>query len=666
MSLLTKTLFLLIFMYGSVYAQNCTELGQNPGTAFPVCGTNKFVQNTVPVCSKGSLPGPCAEGPFPDKNPFWYKFTSFKSGTLGFLITPNNLGDDYDWQLFDITGKDPDDVYTNRALFVACNWSGETGLTGASSGGNSLEVCSGPGKALFSSMPTLQEGHEYLLLISHFTNSQSGYTLEFTGGTADITDPKDPKLSSASSNCSGNEITVVMNKKMKCNTLAANGSDFTISGGAVVTAAKSLNCAASFDMSSVVLTLDKALAPGTYTVQVKKGSDGNSILDNCDEGIPDNDQVSFSVQPLVPTPMDSLTKPGCAPNKLQLVFSKPMLCSSIAANGSDFMVKGPYTINVTGATTVCNQAGESSVIELQLSAALVTAGAFEIELVAGADGNTIIDQCGQQTPAGSKLPFNISDTVSAEFSYQLLKGCLADTALFSHPVQNGVNDWQWIVDNQEFGHQPNVKRIFETGGQRKVGLLVTNGVCTDSHEVAIDIEEKLDAAFEISDVLCPKDPTILTNVSTGPVATCQWDFGNGATSSLREPGELIYQARNNDSKYSIRLIVGDGNGCSDTATKQVTVVTSCLVVVPTAFTPNGDGINDYLFPANAYKASDLLFRVFNRYGQLVFETRDWMKRWDGRLKGRDLETGTYVWTLQYTHRDTNKRFTYKGSTVLIR
>ncbi|MGZ8551733.1 MAG: gliding motility-associated C-terminal domain-containing protein, partial [Chitinophagaceae bacterium] len=99
--------------------QVCTTLGQNPSTAFPVCGTNTFHQSTVPVCGGASIPGPCngVDGvTLSDLNPYWYRFTCFATGTLGFTITPANLADDYDWQLFDITGHNPNDVFTNASL----------------------------------------------------------------------------------------------------------------------------------------------------------------------------------------------------------------------------------------------------------------------------------------------------------------------------------------------------------------------------------------------------------------------------------------------------------------------------------------------------------------------------------------------------------------------
>src|SRR4051812_31632445 len=97
------------FFWGYVLsAQQCTTLGQSPTTAFPVCGTNVFQQTTVPVCGGSAIPGPCNgvdQITLRDLNPYWYRFTCFQSGSLGFTITPANLGDDYDWQIFDITNQ---------------------------------------------------------------------------------------------------------------------------------------------------------------------------------------------------------------------------------------------------------------------------------------------------------------------------------------------------------------------------------------------------------------------------------------------------------------------------------------------------------------------------------------------------------------------------------
>jgi gliding motility-associated-like protein len=93
---------------------------------------------------------------------------------------------------------------------------------------------------------------------------------------------------------------------------------------------------------------------------------------------------------------------------------------------------------------------------------------------------------------------------------------------------------------------------------------------------------------------------------------------------------------------------------------------NCFIAVPTAFTPNADGLNDYLYPLNALKADNLEFRVYNRYGQQVFYTNDWTRKWDGRIGGREQPAGVYAWLLSYTHQDTGEKIFRRGTTVLIR
>jgi hypothetical protein len=169
-------LFTCLFFYAGIsgYSQPCSTLGQTPSTAFPVCGTTVFQQTSVPLCRPGDLfvPGcPKADG-YGDRNPFYYRFTCYVSGTLGFVITPNAPNDDYDWQLYDITGRNPNDVYldNNGYMIVSGNWSGTYGPTGASASGISgIQCASDPAANLptFAIMPNLVQGHEYLLMVSH-------------------------------------------------------------------------------------------------------------------------------------------------------------------------------------------------------------------------------------------------------------------------------------------------------------------------------------------------------------------------------------------------------------------------------------------------------------------------------------------------------------------
>jgi gliding motility-associated-like protein len=175
----------------------------------------------------------------------------------------------------------------------------------------------------------------------------------------------------------------------------------------------------------------------------------------------------------------------------------------------------------------------------------------------------------------------------------------------------------------------------------------------------------IQAAFSAPTVACPRDIVSFTDSSRGVLVGWAWDFGNGQSGMGKEAPSQVYPSDNQPVNYSVRLIVTDTAGCADTAVRIVTSANNCFIAVPNAFTPNGDGSNDYLYPLNAWKATDLVFRVYNRNGQLVYETRDWTKKWDGRINGTLAPGGVYVWTLDYVDAD-HKRQTQKGTTILIR
>lgn len=661
--------FSLLSLALQTSAQQCTTLGQNPSTAFPVCGIDTFSQTTVPYCGGKSIPGPCTYDDLRDLNPFWYKFTCFNKGTLGFLINPNDLNDDYDWQVFDITGHNPDDIYTDVSLFVACNWSGFPGLTGATSYGNSLKNCAGYAYPAFSIMPTLKTGHDYILLVSHFTTftpSQNGYTLSFGGGTAVITDPVLPDLKAASASCDATTITVILNKKMKCASLAANGSDFTISSGnSTIISAVSNSCAASFDMDTVQLKLNKPLPPGNYILTIVNGNDNNTLLDNCDRNITPGNKVPVQVLPVQPTAMDSLTTPACAPQSIHLVFKKNILCSSIAADGSDFKITGPSPVTVSSATGNCVN-GVSSEINLNLTGAIVIGGNYQVRLLNGSDGNTIINECGQQTPAGSFINFSLKDTVSASFTYQLAQGCTADAISFFHNGNNGVNSWLWNLDYAGSSTKQNPTAIYNNFSPKTIVLSVSNGLCSDTATQTIMLANELKATFEVNNIICPEDTATFVNNSIGNIVSYTWDLGDGTISNLQTPSPEHYPVLLAEKIYTLRLIVKNNIGCFDTAYNNMKVLKSCYIAVPTAFTPNGDGMNDYLFPLNAFKADNLDFQVYDRRGNMVFHTNDWTAKWDGRIKGEPQDTGVYVWMLKYTNHDTGKKVFQKGTSILIR
>ena len=663
----------VVFLYAenSLFAQACTTLGQTPSTAFPVCGTTVFTQASVPLCATNSLfvPGCSGDGAnYENRNPFFYRFTCFVSGTLGFLITPLAANEDYDWQLYDITGRDPNEIFTNNSLVVTGNWAGTYGPTGASASGvPGIQCASDPtaGANTFATMPNLVQGHEYLLLISHFTNTQSGYNLSFGGGTAVITDPTEPHLQSAKPDCDGTKITVKLNKKVRCNSITLTGTEFSLLP-AVTTVVATVpdSCAFAFDFDEITLTLATPLTNGNYQLVINNGTDANTLLDNCARAIPQNEQVPFTYAVPQPIFADSIGRVGCASDSIKIYFPKKISCASIAANGSDFSVSGPAPLTILSASGNCVD-GKTEYVVVKFTTPVYTGGTYQLSLKAGNDGTILVDECGQEMPIQT-LPFIAADTVNASFTYTAVYGCQRDTFLFSHNGAHNVNSWNWTINTITATTQ-NHTIIFPATSTNDIQLIVSNSVCKDTATTQVVLSNEVKASFTMPAIICPEDPLEVVNTSTGQISSWLWKYDVVGSSTVKDPPPFLFPTINREAYYTVKLLAYNSSlGCADSARKTLTVLDHCLIEVPSGFTPNNDGLNDFFQPHNALKADNYEFKVYNRWGQLVFQSRNWREKWDGKINGAYQTTGVFVWMLSYTHRDTGKQVFRKGTVTLIR
>ena len=93
---------------------------------------------------------------------------------------------------------------------------------------------------------------------------------------------------------------------------------------------------------------------------------------------------------------------------------------------------------------------------------------------------------------------------------------------------------------------------------------------------------------------------------------------------------------------------------------------ACQFYIPNAFTPNGDGHNDVFLPKYQCLFINYELKIYNRYGQLIFVSRNAGNGWDGLFGGQQQPTGTYVWMLNYKDNLTGKEVRKNGTVVLIR
>lgn len=115
-----------------------------------------------------------------------------------------------------------------------------------------------------------------------------------------------------------------------------------------------------------------------------------------------------------------------------------------------------------------------------------------------------------------------------------------------------------------------------------------------------------------------------------------------------------------------RLTVTNYYGCVGKDSATVIFYTDCLdLQIPNAFTPNGDGLNDYFKPFVPAPLRDFNMQIWDRWGKMMFESDDYTKGWDGSFKGVQQPPAAYIYTIHYKTRD-GKFFRKKGSVILIR
>ena len=119
---------------------------------------------------------------------------------------------------------------------------------------------------------------------------------------------------------------------------------------------------------------------------------------------------------------------------------------------------------------------------------------------------------------------------------------------------------------------------------------------------------------------------------------------------------------NDDQMFLV--VVTDAEGCLGVDTIFIRVYDGPTYYVPNSFTPNGDGLNDIFRAVPVGISYTQYFKIFNRFGELIFQTNRWLQGWDGKKLGKAQPSGTYIWIVKGVDKD-NKVVEQKGTVILI-
>jgi gliding motility-associated-like protein len=156
-------------------------------------------------------------------------------------------------------------------------------------------------------------------------------------------------------------------------------------------------------------------------------------------------------------------------------------------------------------------------------------------------------------------------------------------------------------------------------------------------------------------VLSLNEPITFNNESTGDIVNITWDFGDGSFNVVGDYNPThIYTAI---GTYQVELTVEYPFGCTEIFTEILEITKGYDIVLPNAFTPNGDGVNDTIRPVTLCMA-EIQMSIYDTWGSLLYVEvgeDDTLIGWDGTIKGRPAENGNYIIVVEAT--------TYRGETI---
>lgn len=262
-------------------------------------------------------------------------------------------------------------------------------------------------------------------------------------------------------------------------------------------------------------------------------------------------------------------------------------------------------------------------------------GVFDVSLTATSDSGCVATGITQVEVFPNPEP---------DFAMQYAEGCTPHEVNFLNQstIATGIlNEYLWVFGDGDSSLQANPVHTYSDSGFYDVSVMVTSYAgCSTTLDVENAVRANITpvAQFEILDEkMSLLDAELQMTESSEHALTYYWNLGDGTTSTETLPQHNYTEP----GVYDVVLIVQNGD-CQDSEFGRVVVDPIFTFYIPSAFTPDDDGINETFFGAGeAIQTYNM--KISNRWGELLFESNEPDYHWDGTHSGKQVEAGTYVY-----------------------
>jgi gliding motility-associated-like protein len=254
--------------------------------------------------------------------------------------------------------------------------------------------------------------------------------------------------------------------------------------------------------------------------------------------------------------------------------------------------------------------------------------------------------------------------------------CLGDSSLFlnvtnspnvlSSLVRFGDGDSLVTMGLNSFSH------VYDAVGRYDVTIISAsmNGcIYNNFYPDFVDVHHIPTANFiSIPDVLTSLEPSAgLVNMSSQDAVSFQWYMPGSVSDTSTLAGPQVQYPLGVAGEYPVKLVATDFYGCSDSIVKIVTVEEVLTIYVPNSFTPNGDEFNNtWLIALNGIDIHNFTLTIFDRWGQLIFQSHDPSIGWDGTYNNQLVQAGLYQWHMEGIESSTDTPFDRTGYVNVFR